>query len=90
MERRVRLGTGLVLFSYATCHFTCHATGLFGLGVMDAVRTVLLAPWRSWAGLSLLLGSLLMHGWLGLWALYRAAASADSACLRRGSSGSGC
>ena len=72
MVRNARLITGLTLFSYAFCHFASHATGLFGLATMDAVgRNVLLAPWQTWVGRCALFGSLLVHGSLGLWALYR-------------------
>ncbi len=72
MERNIRLATGLTLFAYAACHFASHATGLFRLQVMDDVgRNVLLAPWQSWIGRFALFGSLLVHGGLGLWALYR-------------------
>ena len=72
MERNIRLATGLTLFAYAACHFASHATGLFRLDAMDAVgRNVLLAPWQGWAGRIALFGSLLVHGGLGLRALYR-------------------
>ena len=72
MERNIRLTTGLTLFAYAACHFASHATGLFRLDIMDAVgRNLLLAPWQGWTGRVALFGSLLVHGGLGLRALYR-------------------
>ncbi len=72
LERSVRLTTGLIMFSFATCHLAAHATGLFLLAGIQAVgHGILLAPWRTPVGLSLLLASFLIHLGLGLWALYR-------------------
>ena len=72
MERNTRLVTGLILFSYAACHFASHATGLLGFRAADAIgRGILLAPWRTWAGHTAIFGSLFVHAGLGLRALYR-------------------
>src|SRR5580698_9482034 len=72
MERKIRLTTGLILFAYAASHFLGHATGLFGLAIMDAVgRNVILAPWQTLIGRTALVCSLLIHAGLGLRALYR-------------------
>jgi adenylate cyclase len=71
-ERTVRLVTGIILFSYAGCHFLSHATGVFHLEAMETFgRGMLLAPWRTWVGLTALFGSLFVHGGLGLRALIR-------------------
>jgi adenylate cyclase len=69
--RRLRLATGLILFSFATTHFLNHACGILRLPAMEAIRIVLLWPWRTPVGQTLLYGSLLVHGGLGLYALYR-------------------
>jgi adenylate cyclase len=72
MERQVRLISGLILFSYAACHFLSHATGLFLLETMERVgRGVLLAPWHTWAGVLILFGAVFIHAALGLKALWR-------------------
>jgi adenylate cyclase len=72
MERKIRLATGLVLFAYAASHFLGHATGMFGLDVMDSIgREVVLWPWRTIVGRAALLSSFFIHGALGLAALYR-------------------
>ena len=71
IERPLRLFTGLLLFSFAASHFLAHATGLLLLPAMETARTVLLWPWRTLPGEALLVASLLTHGGLGLWALYR-------------------
>ena len=69
--RTLRLTTGLILFSFATSHFLNHACGILRLPAMDAVRLVLLWPWRTAVGQTLLYGSLLIHGGLGLYAIFR-------------------
>jgi adenylate cyclase len=72
MERKLRLTTGLILFAYVASHFLGHATGMFGLATMEAVgRGIILAPWRVAPGRTLLFASLLVHGGLGLYALYK-------------------
>jgi adenylate cyclase len=72
MERKIRLITGLTLFAYAASHFLGHATGLFGLAAMEAVgRNVILAPWQTPVARAALTLSFLIHGGLGLRALYR-------------------
>jgi adenylate cyclase len=71
-ERSVRLVAGLIMYSYAACHFVSHATGLFLLDAIQAVgHNILLAPWRTPVGLTILLTCFLVHLSLGLWALYR-------------------
>jgi adenylate cyclase len=71
-ERSIRLAAGLVMFAYASTHLISHATGLF---LLDAIQRVghdlLLAPWRTPVGLSILLTAFLIHLGLGLTALYR-------------------
>jgi adenylate cyclase len=69
--RGLRLGTGLILFSFATCHLLNHAFGVRSTGAMQAASEVLLAPWQSTPGLWLLYGAFITHATLGLMALYR-------------------
>ena len=71
IERRVRLTTGVILFSFATSHFLNHACGILRVPTMDAIRVVLLWPWRTIVGQTLLYGSLLVHGSLGFFAILR-------------------
>ncbi len=71
-ERAIRLTTGLIMFAYATCHLISHATGLFLLAGIQAIgHDIVLAPWRTAVGLSILLAAFLTHLGFGLWALYR-------------------
>jgi len=71
LERPVRLTTGLILFAFATSHLTNHALGIRSIELMQAASAILLAPWQTDAGLILLYTSFLVHGLLGLYALYR-------------------
>ncbi|HEY8064229.1 MAG TPA: adenylate/guanylate cyclase domain-containing protein [Methylosinus sp.] len=72
LERKTRLTTGLILFTYAACHFISHATGLFFLDNLQAIgHDVILAPWRTRFGVALLLTCFTIHMSLGLYALYR-------------------
>lgn len=70
LGRRLRLGTGLLLFGYATCHFANHAAGLVSLDAMDAASRVLAAPWTTVLGQVLLYGAMLIHAALGLAAVF--------------------
>src|SRR6202035_614384 len=69
--RALRLSTGLILFSFATCHLLNHAFGVRSIAAMQAAAEVLLAPWQTEPGLWLLYGAFITHATLGLYALYR-------------------
>jgi adenylate cyclase len=69
--RRLRLGSGLVLFAYVTTHLLNHALGLVSLEAMEAGRLWFLALWRSRLGTAALYGALLTHVLLAFWSLYR-------------------
>jgi adenylate cyclase len=71
IERPLRLTTGLILFSYATCHFINHAFGIGSVDAMQAASAYLLAPWQTRVGLWALYTSFVVHGLLGLQALFR-------------------
>jgi adenylate cyclase len=69
--RGLRLTTGLILFSFASCHLLNHSFGIRSIAAMQAASEVLLAPWQTTPGLWLLYGSFITHASLGLYALYR-------------------
>lgn len=72
LERRVRLTSGLILFTYAACHFISHATGLLLLDNLQAIgHDIILVPWRTPFGVALLLACFTFHMSLGLYSLYR-------------------
>ena len=68
--QRLRLATGLVLFTFAATHFFNHALGLVSLDAMHALQHWRKAVTRSWPGTVILLGAFGIH--VGL-ALYRIA-----------------
>ena len=69
--RGLRLGTGLILFSYVVTHLINHSLGLISLEAMEAGRGYFLLAWRNPVGSVLLIGSLLLHMMLALDAVYR-------------------
>ena len=72
MIRRLRLWSGLVLFTYVATHLLNHALGIFSLSAAEAGRLIFLAVWRNPLGTVLLYGSLITHVSLVLWAVYQA------------------
>jgi adenylate cyclase len=70
MLKRLRLGTGLVLFAYVTTHFLNHALGLISLPAAEGGRDVFLFVWRGWLGTIVLYASFAVHIGLAFWAIY--------------------
>jgi adenylate cyclase len=68
---RLRLATGLVLFSFLLTHFLNHALGLVSLEAMEQGRRLFLALWRNPAGTLVLYGAILIHFGLALWSIFR-------------------
>jgi adenylate cyclase len=68
--RRVRLTTGLVLFTYVTIHLSNHALGNVSLVVLDATLEEVSKLWLHPIGAAILYGSFATHISLGVWALY--------------------
>src|SRR3977135_2775806 len=71
LERPTRLASGLILFAFAALHLINHAFGVASVDAMQAAGAILLAPWRTYPGLIVLYGALLIHAALGFLALYR-------------------
>lgn len=69
--RKLRLGSGLILFSYVTLHLINHAAGLWSLQAMNVVRDLVHAPWWSPPGTLLLYGAMLVHVLLAFYAIYQ-------------------
>jgi len=70
MTRKLRLVTGIVLFLFVTGHLINLAFGLISIELLDELKPVFLAPWHNPVGEPLLVMSMLVHGLLGLLALY--------------------
>ncbi|MCC6179962.1 MAG: adenylate/guanylate cyclase domain-containing protein [Chloroflexi bacterium] len=69
--RRLRLWSGLVLYVFVATHLLNHALGLISLRAAEDGRLIFLAVWRNPPGTALLIGALLVHVGLVLWALYQ-------------------
>src|SRR5271166_5346224 len=68
--RRVRLASGLVLFTYVTLYFANNALGNISVDAMEKGLLLQKMLWQSPPGAILLYGALLTHMSLGFWALY--------------------
>lgn len=69
-HRDLRLGSGLVLFTYVSVHLINHALGLVSLDVAEAALSVVVAFWHSVPGTVLLYGAAATHVTLALLAVY--------------------
>jgi hypothetical protein len=68
--RRLRLASGLVMFSYVFLHFLNHSLGNFGYEAMEAGAQYAEMIWRGPIGGPLLYGAFAIHFSLAFWALY--------------------
>jgi adenylate cyclase len=69
-SRRLRLASGLVLFTYVATHLIDHALCNISYAAADAMLLVQKFIWQGIAGTALLYGALLCHVVLGLQALW--------------------
>jgi adenylate cyclase len=71
MIYRVRLISGLILFTFVAHHLSTHALGLISLAMLDAGGRLFAALWRSLPVTVLLYGTLTVHFSLALYAIYK-------------------
>lgn len=69
--RQVRLICGITLFSYLLSHFLNHALGNVSLHALAAGLSYHVAFWQFLPVAVLFYAAVLIHGGLGLWALYQ-------------------
>jgi adenylate cyclase len=69
IARSLRLGSGLFLLLFVAGHLCNLALGLVSVDAMERWRSVLLMPWQTGPGQSLLLTAAFIHGGLGLTSL---------------------
>jgi len=67
--QRLRLITGLILFTFVTTHFLNHALGLVSLEAMETMQGWRKAVTRSWPGSIMLLSAFVIHILLALYKL---------------------
>ena len=70
LRRKLRLGSGLILFAYITIHLTNHALGLISLDAAETGLRIAVAIWHSRLGTGLLYGAAGTHILLAFWSLY--------------------
>ena len=71
LDRKLRLGSGLVLASYVLMHLANHSLGLLSVQAMESGLQLVLRIWSNPLGTILLYGAFLLHYLLSLHALYR-------------------
>ena len=69
--QRLRLASGLVLFTFAATHFLNHALGLVSLEAMQEMQAWRKVITRSWLGSGVLLAAVLVHIPLALYKISR-------------------
>jgi adenylate cyclase len=69
-RRDLRLGSGLILFTYLAVHLVDHALGLVSIDVAEAGLRVAVAVWHSFPGTALLYTAAGIHFALALIAVY--------------------
>src|ERR1700751_4613574 len=69
--RQVRLVCGMVLFTYLISHFLNHALGNISVDALAEGVYYHVLFWRFLPVAIILYGAMLLHGGLGIWALYQ-------------------
>ena len=69
--RKLRLVSGLILFTFVTTHFINHALGNISLEAMEAGREVFLTIWRHGPGTIVLYGAIVVHVLMALAAIWQ-------------------
>jgi adenylate cyclase len=70
VRRRLRMASGLVLFTYIGAHLVNHALGLISLETAERGMSIAIEVWYSVPGTLLLYGAAATHFLLALWAVY--------------------
>lgn len=70
MTRTLRIVTGIILFVFVATHLLNMSLGLVSLQTLDQSRPYFMLPWSNPIGFVVLMGSMLIHGALGLVAIY--------------------
>ncbi len=71
MNQKIRLYSGLILFSFVLCHYLNHSVGLVSVITMEQLRPYFLAPWRSFLGTAILLTATILHILMSLHVIFQ-------------------
>jgi adenylate cyclase len=66
----LRATSGLVMLSFVICHLTAHSMLLVSFEDAEATRTVLMYPWRTVIGTTILTTAFVVHFSNALWSVY--------------------
>ena len=66
----LRLSSALTMLSFVVCHLTAHCFLLVSFDDAEAVRNVLMYPWRTWIGTAALSAAFFVHFGNALWSIY--------------------
>ena len=70
LRNHLRLVSGLVLLAFVLCHLTAHSFLLVSLERAGDALNILMYPWRTATGTTILLSALLAHYLNALWSIY--------------------
>jgi adenylate cyclase len=70
LRNNLRLVSGLVLLAFVVCHLAAHSLLLVSLDRAGAMLGVLMYPWRTAIGTSILMSALLAHYLNALWSIF--------------------
>jgi adenylate cyclase len=80
MIRRLRMASGLVLFTYVVAHLVNHSLGIASVAAMEGMLRWVYPVWTSIPGRVALYGAFLTHLALAFYALWE---GVDGALVRR-------
>jgi adenylate cyclase len=67
---RLRLASALVMLSFVVCHLTAHSFLLVSFDTAETALKILMYPWRTLVGTTLLIAAFLTHYSNALWSIY--------------------
>jgi adenylate cyclase len=70
LRNHLRLVSGLILLAFVLCHLTAHSFLLVSIERAGSALDVLMYPWRTAIGTTILLSALLTHYLNALWSIY--------------------
>lgn len=71
LRARLRITSGLTLFTFVLCHFSAHAALLVSIPFGQEALDALMLPWRTLPGTIILASAGLVHYCNALWSIYR-------------------
>jgi adenylate cyclase len=70
LRSNLRLVSALTMLAFVVCHLTAHAFLLISFERAEAARNILMYPWRTSIGTTVLVTALIVHYLNALWSIY--------------------